>query len=89
MSTAISLNRPALNIKGQRAVMLKIKKEDMEIVVKLEELKVTLDYLHNMFDNITDPLLIDSCIYEMQAANIRYKYYLNQCKGREVTAAAF
>ena len=88
MSATISLNKPIKKVKPRRAASLKAKNEEQEIVLRLEELKVTLDSLHNMLNNITDPLLIDSCIYEMKAANIRYTYYLNQCKRKQVTAVS-
>lgn len=62
----------------------KLKNEDMEILVMLEKLKRELDFLHNNFDQITDPVLIDSCIFEMKAIHMKYQYYLNECKERGI-----
>ena len=86
MSTAVSINKQIRRKKPKlsRAASLKAKKEDMEIVLMLEQLKNNLDHLHNTLDNITDPILIDSCVYEMKALHMKYKYYLMQYKNREL-----
>ncbi len=35
-------------------------------------------------DNTTDPVLIDSCIYEINAASLRYEFFLNLAKQRQL-----
>ena len=45
--------------------------------------------LHMRLDSITDPNLIDAHIYEIKALNMRYKYYLDQCKDKGIIADVF
>ena len=46
----------------------------------LVALKKELDQLHNGFDVATDPILIDSLIYQIMSVNMRYKFHLNKCR---------
>lgn len=48
--------------------------------VMLNKLKNELDYLHNGFDTVTDPVMIDSLIYEIMSVNMKYKFFLNKCR---------
>ncbi len=59
-----------------------LSKEDKSIIVSLENLKTNIDIMHNQFNFITEPLLIDSCIYEMSSLQNKYSYYLKLCKER-------
>lgn len=59
-------------------------REDQEIVEALNSVKREIEILHNRYDQMTDPLLIDSIIYELKAANIRYMYYLQLCKEKDI-----
>ena len=63
-----------------------ILEEDLEILEILEYLKQDLDYVHNCLDNITEPLLIDSYIYEIQSLNKKYQFYLRLCKQKGLMA---
>ncbi len=55
---------------------------------ELKQTKENLDLaLHNL-DNVTDPDLIDCCIYEMQAAQLRYKFLLREVKRSEMIPVA-
>lgn len=87
MSAAISTNR---NIRQKKLRFsksaLKVKNEDLEILYMLEKIKDDLDNLHNSFDQVTEPVLIDSCIFEIQSLNMKYKYYLQKCKERGLVA---
>jgi hypothetical protein len=58
--------------------------EDELIVSALNAVKSDLDILHNRYDQATDPLLIESIIYELKAANLKFMYYLNLCKDRGI-----
>jgi hypothetical protein len=58
--------------------------EDQQIVGALKTVKDDLDNLHNRYDQITDPILMESIIYELKAANLRFVYYLNLCKDRGI-----
>ena len=58
----------------------KVKREGTEIADTLIKLKNELDFLYNNLDFITDPVLIDSYIYEIKAVQMKYQFYLNLCK---------
>jgi hypothetical protein len=60
--------------------------EDRDIVEALEGLKRELNLLYNQFNFMTDPSLIDGCIYDIKAANAKYTFYLKQCKEKEIKA---
>lgn len=47
---------------------------------ELKRAKSALDTAHSNFDNALDPDLIDCYIYELKAANQRYKYLIKQAK---------
>ena len=61
--------------------------EDMEIVEALEAVQSDMEFLHNCFDHTTDAILVDSLVYELKAANLKYQYYLNQCKEKGIVVS--
>ena len=83
------------NTKGRRVPFAKKKAgkdltpEDAFILSALEKLKKDLDTIHRNLDSVTDPVLIDSFIYEMNALHMRYKFYLQQCKDKELISVCF
>lgn len=54
-----------------------------ELMSEIEEIKLLLEIAHSNFDNASDPDLVDSCIYEMNAIQYRYKYLLKQMRKME------
>ena len=64
----------------------KLSDDDLEIVTTLEKLKFDLDNLYDNLNYITEPLLIDSYIYEINAVFMKYSHYLNLCKERNLIA---
>jgi hypothetical protein len=60
--------------------------EDYDIIVNLNSLNSELKSIHSCLDNVTDPILIDSYIYEIKALNMKYKYYLKMCKEKGIVA---
>ncbi|MCL2286424.1 MAG: YaaL family protein [Firmicutes bacterium] len=62
----------------------RLSQEDIEIVAALEAVRSDMEFLHNCFDQITEPILVDSLIYELKAANLKYEYYINQCKQKGI-----
>lgn len=61
--------------------------EDMEVVVMLEKLSKDIELIESNLNNVTDPVLIESFIYELKALHIRHGYYLQLCKNRGIAAA--
>ena len=62
----------------------RLTRDDIEIVAALEAVRSDMEFLHNCFDQITEPILVDSLIYELKAANLKYQYYINQCKEKGI-----
>ncbi len=50
---------------------------------EIETLHQSLETANSNFENVSDPDLIDSYIYEMNAISFRYKYLLRQIKQME------
>ena len=61
-----------------------LSREDQQVVIALGMLRRDLENLHNRYDQTTDPLLVDSLIYELKSVNIKYKYYLHLCKEKGI-----
>lgn len=64
---------------------MKKKKEPLnqtkqELLREIEEVKTSLAIAHSNFDNVNDPDLVDSCIYEMTAIQYKYKYLLRRMR---------
>lgn len=58
-----------------------------ELLKEIEEIKRSLETAHSNFENASDPDLVDSCIYEMNAIQYRYKYLLRQIQSIESPTA--
>ena len=52
----------------------------------LAALKKELDQLHNGFEVTTDPVLIDSLIYQIMSVHMKYKFHLNRCRAGNAAA---
>jgi hypothetical protein len=57
-------------------------KEDL-LLIEINRTKLALDTAYSNFENVIDPDLIDSCIYELNAVQNRYKYLLKLAKAAE------
>lgn len=51
-----------------------------ELLFEIEKTKKDLETAYQHFENVVDPDLIDSCIYEVNAIQHRYKFLLRQAK---------
>ena len=58
--------------------------EDAQVVKALNEAASDMAYIHSCFDHITEELLIDCLIYELKAAQLRHKYFLDLCKEKNI-----
>lgn len=54
-----------------------------ELLREIEAVKLSLETAHSNFENACDPDLVDSCIYEMNAIQYKYKYLLKQFQKME------
>lgn len=59
------------------------KKKDLNedlLINEINRTKMALDAAYSNFENVVDPDLIDCYIYELNAAQTRYKFLLKQAK---------
>ena len=54
------------------------------LIKEIEDLNQALETANSNFENVCDPDLIDSYIYEMNAISFRYRYLLKQMRKLEV-----
>lgn len=57
-------------------------KEDL-LINEINRTKIALEAAYSNFENVVDPDLIDSCIYEMNAVQNRYRFLLKQAKASD------
>lgn len=73
------------SIRGDETMKQKQKCKELPLLLKeIEKSKIALDTALSNFDNMTEPDLIDCYIYELQAAQTRYKYLIRQAKNDEL-----
>ncbi|GKX30631.1 hypothetical protein SH1V18_31110 [Vallitalea longa] len=60
--------------------------EEEFLLKNIEIAKRALDTAYSNFDIVTDPELIDSCIYEVKAMQLKYEYLINQAKQMNIIA---
>ena len=61
--------------------------EEKYIIYELTQSKNALDAAYSCFENATEPDIIDSCIYQVNSAQIRYKFLLEKAKAANLTIA--
>lgn len=54
-----------------------------ELLMELDEAKNAINAIYTNFSYIVEPDMIDCCIYELNALQLRYKILLNQVKNEE------
>lgn len=54
-----------------------------QLIKEIEDLKQALETANSNFENVSDPDLIDSYIYEINAISFRYRYLLKQMRKME------
>jgi len=54
------------------------------LLKEINEAKLALEAAYSQFEYVVDPDLIDSCIYNMNAIQNRYKYLLKQAKASNI-----
>ena len=85
----VAIERPKKRPKPLTKKKQELSGEDIIILATLEQLKKDLDAIYSSLDSVTDPVLIDSFIYEMNAVNMRYKFYLQECKSKGIVGKIF
>lgn len=59
-------------------------KEENEIMKAIEDTKIELDCARSIFDNVSDPKLIEMAIFAEEVAKKRYEYLLAIAKERGI-----
>lgn len=67
----------------RRRQVNQIRQAKEQLTKEIESLKQSLETANSNFENVSDPDLIDSYIYEMNAISFRYKYLLRQMRNME------
>jgi hypothetical protein len=57
--------------------------KDNYLMNEINQTKLAMEAAYSNFQNVVDPDLIDSCIYELHAVQNRYKFLLKQAKSTE------
>jgi len=57
--------------------------EGYSLRAEIEHTKTVIASIHNQFEQVTDPTLIDCYIYELNAAQLRYQFLLQRFKNLE------
>ena len=57
----------------------------MDLMLELEEAKCQWKNMQNIYNEVSDPALIDAVIYQMIAAEHRYEYLLQLAKRESLT----
>lgn len=57
--------------------------KDNVLINEINKTKIALEAAYSNFENVVDFDLIDSCIYEMNAVQNRYRFLLKQAKAAE------
>lgn len=60
-----------------------VKQAKEELMKEIEALNQSMEIANSNFENVSDPDLIDSYIYEMNAISFRYKYLIRLMKNIE------
>ena len=69
-----------LNLFHPQAPDPKQSKEYLALMDNLSQTKAEIDRVYSTFENVTDPDLIDASIYQLNSAQLRYRFLLNSVK---------
>ena len=61
----------------------RVPKENLMLINEINRTKIAMEAAYSNFENVVDPDLIDSCIYELNAIQNRYHFLLKQVKEAE------
>ena len=50
---------------------------------ELQYVQMSIECINSQFENVIEPDLIDSCIYQLNAAYLKYTYLLRILKGMD------
>ena len=62
------------------------KEENNRLLVEYYDTLIQLRHVRSVFQQVTDPELINACVFEMNALHQRYTYLLQRIKAEKLTA---
>lgn len=63
--------------------------EERHLLSEIEKTKWALDSAYSNFENVIEPDLIDCYIYELNAAQKRYKFLLEKAKQSNISVSGY
>ena len=60
--------------------------ENQRLLEEYYDVLVQLRHVRSVFQQVTDPELLNACVYEMNALQQRYTYLLQRIKAEKLTA---
>lgn len=61
--------------------------DEKYLLAEITQTRNELEAAYSNFENATEPDMIDSCIYQVNSAQIRYKFLLEKAKATGLTVA--
>ena len=55
------------------------------LINEINKTKIALEAAYSNFENVVDPDLIDSCIYQLNAVQNRYRFLIKEAKASDTT----
>lgn len=68
---------------GRRRMQAAREEERRQLVEGMRETRNQLNHAYAQFNIYSDPDLVDACVYEINALQSRYSYYVRQVKQLE------
>ena len=68
---------------GRRRAAALREEERRQLMEGMRETKALLNHAYAQFNVYSDPDLVDACVYEINALQSRYSYYVRQVKRLE------
>ena len=65
---------------GRRKASGRQEEERRQLLEGMRETRNQLNYAYAQFNTYSDPDLVDACVYEINALQSRYSYYVRQMK---------
>ncbi len=78
---------PIFKVKKNKKPERLLSYDEKYLIYELTQSKNALDAAYSCFENATEPDIIDSCIYQVNSAQIRYKFLLEKAKAANLTIA--
>ena len=68
---------------GRRKADAQKEEERRQLMEGMKQTRDQLNYAYSQFNLYCDPDLVDACVYEINALQSRYSYYVRQVKALE------